>query len=324
MKNTLKYLVVTLAAAAFPLCAFAAFTEVSVKDKPVVQVPFKPFSDEAPSLLPPNKKWKLVWNDEFNGNEIDKTKWMCRESFWGQNFPAFAHNYEGVEMTGKTVRLHLMRKGDDFCSPHLQTGSLTYDIPKDSKGFWPFGKYRKPLFMHKYGYYEIRCRQPKNAGWHSAFWLQSPGIGSSPNPEVAGIETDIMENYNQIKKGRIVGGNGWNGYGKDSKWFGHFSWEYESDADGWCYYGVDWSPKGYTFYANGKKVGEQNSPVSHVEQFILVSTEPGGYRNAQGNDGGLSAGKREWGKPVPELFKAVLPDYFEVDFVRVYDEVPNK
>ena len=324
MKNTLKYLIATLAAAAFPLCGFAAFTEVSVKDKPVVQVPFKPFADEAPSLLPPNKKWKLIWNDEFNGAEIDKTKWMCRESFWGQDFPAFAHNFEGVEMTGKTVRLHLLRKGDDFCSPHLQTGSLTYDIPKDSKGFWPFGKYRKPLFMHKYGYYEIRCKQPKNAGWHSAFWLQSPGIGSTPNPEVSGVETDIMENYKQVSEGRIVGGNGWNGYGRDGKWFGHFSWEYEADADGWCYYGVDWSPKGYTFYANGKKVGAQNSPVSHVEQFVLVSTEPRGYRNAQGNDGGLSSGSRVWGKPAPELFKAVLPDYFEVDFVRVYDEVPDK
>ncbi|NLX99740.1 MAG: hypothetical protein GXY83_26895, partial [Rhodopirellula sp.] len=25
------------------------------------------------------------------------------------------------------------------------------------------------------------------------------------------------------------------------------------------------------------------------------------------------------GKPVPELFKAILPDCFEVDFVRVFD-----
>ena len=248
---------------------------------------------------------------------------MCRESFWGQDFPAFAHNFEGVEMTGKTVRLHLLRKGDDFCSPHLQTGSLTFDIPKDTKGFWPFGKYRKPLFMHKYGYYEIRCRQPKNPGWHSAFWLQAPGIGSSPDPSVCGVETDVMENYRQFTHGQIVGGNGWNGYGKDSKWFGHFAWEYEADADGWCYYGVDWTPEGYTFYANGKKIGEQNSPVSHVEQFILVSTEPRGYRNIQGNDGGLSEGSKKWGKPDPALFKAVLPDFFEVDFVRVYDEVKD-
>lgn len=26
-------------------------------------------------------------------------------------------------------------------------------------------------------------------------------------------------------------------------------------------------------------------------------------------------------EPVPALFKAVLPDYFEIDYVRVYDEV---
>ena len=123
------------------------------------------------------------------------------------------------------------------------------------------------------------------------------------------------------KKWKIVGGNGWNGYGADSKWYGHFAWDYEECEGGWCYYGVDWTPKGYTFYANGKKVGEQNSPVSHVEQFILVSTEPRGYRNVAGNDGGLSEGRREWGKPAPELFDAVLPDFFEVDFVRVYDEV---
>ena len=314
--------VFTVAAGAIVcLAAGGAWNDVDIKSRPVVQERVESVGGEAVSLLPPGKKWKLVWHDEFNGPEIDKTKWMCRESFWGADFPAFAHDFKGVEMTGGTVKLHLMREGANFSSPHLQTGSLTYDIPKDSKGFWPFGKYRKPLFMHRYGYYEIRCRQPKCAGWHSAFWLQAPGVGSSPDPETCGVETDIMENYRQHNDGKIIGGNGWNGYGADSKWYGHFAWDYEECEGGWCYYGVDWTPKGYTFYANGKKVGEQNSPVSHVEQFILVSTEPRGYRNVAGNDGGLSEGRREWGKPAPELFGAVLPDFFEVDFVRVYDEV---
>ena len=52
----------------------------------------------------------------------------------------------------------------------------------------------------------------------------------------------------------------------------------------------------------------------------LVSTEPRGYRSV-GNDGGLTRGQRTWGKPDPRLFDAILPDFFEVDFVRVYDEV---
>ena len=301
-----------------------AYRYVDIRTNAVVQVEADSVAGKAKSLLPPNKRWKLVWHDEFDQKEIDRTKWMCRESFWGRDFPAFAHGFEGVEMTGETVKLNLFCKGGQFSSPHLQTGSLTYDIPKDTKGFWPFGSYRKPLFMHRYGYYEIRCRQPKHPGWHSAFWLQAPGVGSGPDPRYCGVETDIMENYSQHTKGLIVGGNLWNGYGRDGKGFGHFEWDYEELEDGWCHYGVDWSPKGYTFYANGKKIGEQNDPVSHVPQFLLVSTEPRGYRNASANDGGLTAGQTVWGKPDPALHKIPLPDTFEVDFVRVYDEIPDR
>jgi len=315
-------IVVVLALVSSVACA--RFTEVDIRaDKPV-QTVAETVPGKAKSLLPPGKKWKLVWHDEFDWKEIDKTKWMCRESFWGRDFPAFAHAFEGVEMTGETVKLNLFCKNGQYSSPHLQTGSLTYDIPKDTKGFWPFGKYRKPLFMHRYGYYEIRCKQPRHPGWHSAFWLQAPGIGSGPDPATCGVETDIMENYRQHTEGKIVGGNGWNGYGADSRWYGHFSWDYEEYEDGWCYYGVDWSPKGYVFYANGKKVGEQNNPVSHVEQFVLISTEPRGYRDCGGNDGGLTDGQVLWGKPDPNLLKVPLPDTFEVDFVRVYDEVEDE
>ena len=83
----------------FSLNSSAAFVFTSVKDRPVVQVETRPLKDEPPSFLPAGKKWKLVWNDEFNGKEIDKTKWMCRESFWGSDFPAFAHNFDGVDLT---------------------------------------------------------------------------------------------------------------------------------------------------------------------------------------------------------------------------------
>ena len=168
---------VAVAACCSAVVANGAWNDVDIKPVPVTQNRAVTVDGEAASLLPPGKKWKLVWHDEFNGSEIDKTKWMCRESFWGADFPAFAHDFKGVEMTGNTVRLHLMRDGDQFSSPHLQTGSLTYDIPKDASGFWPFGRYRKPLFMHKYGYYEIRCRQPKYAGWYPRFACRAVHTG---------------------------------------------------------------------------------------------------------------------------------------------------
>jgi len=264
-------------------------------------------ADHADSVLPAGKSWKLVWNDEFDGMELDETKWGFRRNFWGKPLPTFTN--EGVVLDGEShLRLHLTEKDGEFYSPHLQTGSLTYDIPKDSDGFWPFGKYEQPKFMHRFGYYEIRCKMTKNDGWHAAFWLQAPSIGAAPDPKYCGVECDIMENYTLFKQQELICGNLWGGYGKDGKGHGHFHFPFVETADQWHHYGVDWSPNGYVFYADGKEVGRVDGPVSEVEQFILVSTECHGYRAE--------------GKASPLLRQAVLPDYFEVDFVRVFDEVP--
>lgn len=285
-----------------------------------------PVAAHAESLLPAEKNWKLVWNDEFDGTELDESKWNYRLNFWGYRSPAFTT--EGVEVKDGTLRIHLVRRGDHFSSAHLQTGGLTFDNPRDatSKKFWPFGAKDPFKFMHRYGYYEIRCRLPKNDGWHAAFWLQSPSIGAHPDPRVAGVECDIMENYRQHKYGTLVCGNGWGGYGAEGKWFGHFEFPFDETDDGWHRYGVDWSPAGYVFYADGKLVGRQMAPacaVSEVEQFILVSTECHGYNRvfrAKGEAGEALVGCCG-GDPVPELFEAKLPDCFEVDYVRVFDEV---
>lgn len=285
-------------------------------------------SGHRPSLLPEDKEWTLVWSDEFDGNSLDRSKWGFRKYFWGKRSPTFSER--GVEVCGdSTLKINLVEDNGDYYSAHLQTGSLTYDLPKDTDGFWPFGKMEKPKFMHKFGYYEICCKLPKNAGWHAAFWLQAPGIGAHPDPAQCGVECDIMENYRQHTEGTIGCGCGWGGYGADSKWYGHIWFPYEETEDGWHRYGVDWSKDGYIFYADGKEVGRQMAPecaVSEVEQFILVSTECHGYNrcfnygNGDHDDAGLAGDSDVWnGTPVDELKAAVLPDSFVVDYVRVFD-----
>ena len=164
---------------------------------------------------------------------------------------------EGVELDGNSnLKLHLLRKGDDFYSPHLQTGSLTFDMPKDTAGIWPFCKPEAPRFLHRFGFYEIRCKLPKNPGWHAAFWLQAPGIGSHPDPTLAGVEVDVMENYWQHTKGKMMAGNLWGGYGKDYRGSGHIIWDHVETPDGWHTYAVDWRPDSYTFYADGQLIGK--------------------------------------------------------------------
>lgn len=275
----------------------------------------------ADSFLPEEKRWKLVWSDEFDGDTLDESKWNFRRYFWGKKSPTFTD--EGVEVKDGSLHISLIKKDGNFYSAHLQTGSLTYDMPKDTDGFWPFGEFQPAKFMHRYGYYEIRCRLPKNPGWHAAFWLQAPGIGSHPDPGQCGVETDIMENYPQHTKGLLLCGNGYGGYGKNSVWPGHFKFPYKETEDGWHYYGVDWSPEGYIFYADGERIGRQGPPevpVSHVEQFILVSTECHGYHRCFGENCGFEGAGDVWaGSPVEELKNAVLPDEFTVDHVRVFD-----
>lgn len=281
-------------------------------------LPTYPVNAHAASLLPPGKKWQLVWHDEFDAPRLDESKWMYRLNFWGKPHPAFSD--KGVHCENSCLHIDLVREGDNFNSAHLQTGALVYDDPKDSDGFWPFGKTTQPKFMHRYGYYEIRCKLPHGPGWHAAFWLQSPSVGAHPDPAQCGVEVDIMENYRQHEFGEIICGCGWNGYGKDSKWYGHFAFPVgEGTEDGWHYYGVDWTKDGYIFYADGKEVGRQMAPecaVSDVDEFILVSTECHGYVRRFAKE----AGQTGPGQPHPALF-TTWPDSFVVDHVRVFDEI---
>ena len=134
-----------------------------------------------PSMLPEGKEWKLAWSDEFDGDTLDESKWGYRLNFWGRPFPAFCD--KGVTLDGESnVVFRPVRMEDGrICSAQLQTGSNSFDIPKTvytettndcgDNNFWPLGRLPKPTFMHRFGYYEVRCKLQKTDGWWSAFWL---------------------------------------------------------------------------------------------------------------------------------------------------------
>ena len=88
-----------------------------------------------PSYLPEGE-WKLVWADEFDGTELDRTKWDFRLNFWGKPFDAYTD--QGVVLDGKShIELHRTEKDGRYVSPQLQTGSNSFDIPKnDTKNPW--------------------------------------------------------------------------------------------------------------------------------------------------------------------------------------------
>lgn len=75
--------------------------------------------------------WRLVWHDEFDGTELDTSKWGFRLNFWGEPFDAYTD--KGVVLDGNShIELHRTEKNGCYVSPRLQTGSNSFDIPKGS------------------------------------------------------------------------------------------------------------------------------------------------------------------------------------------------
>ena len=62
-----------------------AFVETTLKD--VGMVAYSPDDHHSESYLPRDKKWRLVWRDEFDGNALDESKWNYRLNFWGFRSP---------------------------------------------------------------------------------------------------------------------------------------------------------------------------------------------------------------------------------------------
>ena len=275
---------------------------------------------EAPSLLPAGRKFRLVWNDEFLGTRLDEGKWGYRVNFWDLEDMWFARPDENaVEVSDGTVKLKLIRRADgSFASPQLQTGSLSYEChrakrkPEDEgkrRGFWPFGRIPKPKFAHKYGYWECRCKLQQNPGWWSAFWIQAPAIGMTTDARQSGVECDVMESFSP---GTVVSHMlHYAGYGSQHErmcaYPGRRNGVIQMDKTVFHTFGVLWERDGYTFYIDGRQSGEKvTKTVSDTEQFILISTECQSYRK-----------NGTWAKALEKS----LPDCFEVDYVRVYDEV---
>ncbi len=263
-----------------------------------------------PSLLP-DGNWKMVWSDEFDGIELDRTKWDYRLSMMGNEWPSWTDKGVTLDGKGNAVFSIVEENGRPVCS-QLQTGYNVMDEPIIKKTVfgdnlqWQIGKLKQNLFTHTYGYYECRCRLQQNPkAWWSAFWLQSPIIGTTIDPAESGTELDIMECFDP---GEVVYNAHTGGYGVDlrSIKIGKTS---GLSLEEFHRFGLLWDENGYTIYINGEEKGHISENISRRPQFIMLSTEVVGYRKTER-------------KAVQQAYDLIGKDVFTVDYVRVFDRMP--
>ncbi len=209
--------------------------------KPLSSTPFEPEKEG----------YAIDWQDEFNGNELDTTKWKHRAL--GPRRAGFGTE-EAVQVKDGFLNIRAyMKKGV------LQVGAISTE---GIKGF-------------KYGYFECRAQLPKTTGPWAAFWIQSPLISAGEDPGKYGVEIDIFE-YFKGQGGDFVSHNLHWAYGPHQQTSGSFLSKVSGIGEGFHTFAVKWTPEKYAFYVDRIKYYEYKNAISHIEESIILSFEPCG------------------------------------------------
>lgn len=178
-------------------------------------------------------------------------------------------------------------------------GHLILRTNKDGDRYTSGAVRTRGKFEHRYGYWVCRCKFPEQPGHWPAFWLHGDTVGTVGDGGRDGTEIDIMEK--PWREDRNTQNLHWDGYGKEHRHVGT-TFMVPGMSEGFHTFGLYWTPDQYVFYVNGQETWRTSAGgVSQVPQYAKLTEEIG-----------------KWGG---DITQAELPDYFTVDYVRVYDVV---
>ncbi len=245
-------------------------------------------AQETPTPEWEREGWVLVWQDEFDGPEIDRTKWT---------FDIGGHGWGNNELQTYTERPENAR---------IEDGMLVIEARKEKfvrRDYTSARLKTQGLHAWTYGRIEARMKLPYGNGIWPAFWMLGADIAQNPWP--ASGEIDIME-YIGRDANKVYGtvhGPGYSGAGG----VGHFiTLPAETLREDFHIYAVEWKPEEIRWYVDDTqyfKVTRQTVPGRWVFDkpfFILINLAVGG----------------NW--PGPPDDSTVFPQFLLVDYVRVY------
>jgi beta-glucanase (GH16 family) len=276
--------------------------------------------DSAPS-------WKLVWSDDFDGKEIDRSKW---DFDVGNGFYSYEAN-QWISGWGNAELQYYTREPDNA---FVKDGMLHLRALKESLHGFGYTSARlktrrkdgSPLFCKRYGKFEFRARLPTGQGVWPALWMlpQDEKYGGWP----ASGEIDVMEARGQ-QPTRVLGtlhfGSRWPANTEASR-------TYELPRRGtiadFHVYALEWEPGEIRWYVDGERYATQS--------FWWSSSKSEGGKGAKPRQ---EADLNPWPAPFDQPFYLVMnvavggkfvgnpdrttpfPAEMLVDYVRVYDRV---
>ena len=248
-----------------------------------------------PAALPPAGApdaalpgWTLAWSDEFEGAELDRTKWVAETGGhgWGnKELQHYTDRPENLRVAGGNLIIEARRETygqSDYTSGRIKTAGLMEQ-------------------MH--GRFEARIKVPKGQGIWPAFWMLGADIEQAGWPRSG--EIDIMENIGKepaIVHGTLHGP----GYSGDKAFGNPSPLERGNYSDDYHVFAVEWERGEIRWYRDGMLYHTARPGLVKGEWvfehpfFVLLNLAVGGM----------------W--PGYPDSTTVLPQRMLVDYVRVY------
>ena len=276
-----------------PTEATTTTTTVPASTTTTIAAP-EPIPIEAPDGM------ELVWSDEFDGEAIDRSNWGFDIGGWGWG-NGEAQYYTDREENARVRNglLEIEARSERFEDSYYTSARLL------TQGLREF----------QYGRIEARIKPPTGVGTWSAFWMLGANFGraledptQSNWPDVG--EIDIME-YMGREPDLVLGtlhGPGYAGAGGLTRWNRQdyvVGDEFHTYAVDWNEDGIRWLYDGEVFYELGPESLGGREWVFDQPFFIILNLALGGTL------GGTIA------------LDAEFPQYMHVDYVRVYQPVPD-
>lgn len=231
---------------------------------------------------PPGDGWQLKFNDDFNGDSLDSSKWS--PCYWWADSKGCTNGSAGdlqwfapdeVLVEDGILRLRAQKRqsnGKQYTSGMIASHDK---------------------FSFQYGYVEMRAKVPKGNGFWSDFWLLSQNKKWPPELDIAefiGSNTTNVHMSLHYDQGGHKNSTGW--------WGGKEGMDLAKD---YHTYGVEWTADKIIWYVDGVERRRYTGEGIPQEPMYVLAI--------------LAVGAA-WGLP-PDS-STPFPSTFDIDYIRVW------
>jgi len=236
--------------------------------------------------------WTQTLDEDFAGNTIDLHRWNVHGPNWYDKCMHFSKDEVIVNNGFLSLRLE-KKPGYNNDDP---TGKISYSGAKTEYAAGQTDTYGK--WTQRYGYFEIREKQPTAKCLWPGFWMMPdrglksglPSLGEREDTRNGGMEFDITESQSSWGIHRFNTDFHWDGYGATANSIGTSANYVQADRDGFIVVGLLWTPGSIVVYGNGKEIFRWESPrVSNQEAYLILQNQIGGWDNEEVDDTQLPA-----------------------------------